>query len=283
MAEKIPTPHSQFISHSNGQKTHFIIDDFTDPWKDDTQTVLIQHGFGRHFAFWYHWIPTLASKYRVIRRDLRGHGLSSDPTPDYDYSLDTVLGEIVDMLDQLKLRKIHFLCESTAGMIGVAFAAKHPDRLHSLTVCATPTHLPDAAKHKWSFGYKDWPTACREMGARGTCEAMTKLPGGIGQLDPDYHKWWLDQMDLSTGEGFARYADFLCHLDVRPLMKDVKCPVLILAPTNSGNTSIEDQKNFRDAIKGAKMVPIDGRAHEIYLDKAEECQKEFLSFLDSIK
>ncbi|KAL2831030.1 Alpha/Beta hydrolase protein [Aspergillus pseudoustus] len=280
---KTPTPHSQFVNHANGQITHYIIDDFTDPWKRaSTETILIQHGFGRHFAFWYHWIPVLARKYRVIRRDLRGHGLSSDPTSDYDYSLDTVLGEIVDLLDQEKTSRVHLLSESTGGMIGIAFAAKYPERLLSLTTCATPSHLPDSAKRGWALEFKDWPTACRELGARGFSDRMASLPGSIGQADPAYQRWWLDQADLSTGEGFARYAEFLMGLDVRPWMADVRCPVLILAPTNSRNTSLHDQEALKDMIPGSTMVTIDGRGHEIYVDKAEDCQAAFLRFLGVI-
>lgn len=280
---KVPTPHSQFVHHANGQKTHYIVDDFTDPWKKTTtETILVQHGFGRHFAFWYHWIPVLASKFRVIRRDLRGHGLSSDPSDGYDYSLDTVLSEISDLLDQKNVTKVHLLCESTGGMIGTAFAARYPDRILSLTTCATPSHLPETAKRRWALGFRDWPTACRELGARGFNESMASMPGGIGQADAEYQKWWLDQAELATGEGFARYAEFLSGLDVRPLMKDIQCPVLILAPMNSGNTSLQDQEILRDMIPGSEMVAINGRGHEIYVDRAGECQRVFLAFLQRI-
>ncbi|KAH0830964.1 hypothetical protein AYO21_06493 [Fonsecaea monophora] len=280
MTTKTPTPHSQFITHANGQKTHFIVDDFTDPWRTDVQTILIQHGFSRHSSFWYHWIPRLASKYRIIRRDLRGHGRSSDPTPDYEYTLDTVLGEVLDLLDQQMIRKVHLLCESTAGMLGVAFAARYPDRLYTLTVCATPTHLPEAAKKKWAGEYEDWAAICRALDARGFAETQSRVPGGIGQPEnPAYYDWWLGQIGLSTGEGLARTAAFLDKLDVRPMMKDVKCPTLVLAPTNSANTSLQDQEAFRDSIPGAQLVAINGKGHEIYVDKAKECQDAFLDFI----
>ncbi|CAI7570843.1 unnamed protein product [Penicillium crustosum] len=277
---KTSTPHSQFVHHANGQTTHYIVDDFTDPWRQsETETILIQHGFGRHFTFWYHWIPVLARKYRVIRRDLRGHGLSSDPSADYDYSLDTILSEIVDLLDQEKVAKIHLLAESTGGMIGIA----HPERVLTLTTCATPSYLPPDAKKRWGLEFEDWPTACRKLGAREFNRRMANLPGGIGQSDPVYQNWWLDQMDLSTGEGFARYAEFLSNLDVRPMMSGIKSPTLILAPTNSGNTSFKDQEALRDLIHGARLVPIAGKGHEIYVDRAAECQEAFLDFLDQTK
>ena len=274
--------HSQFFVHPNGQRTHVIIDDFTDPWTKP-ETILIQSGFGRHSAFWYHWVPSLARKYRVIRRDLRGHGLSSTPDRNtYDYSVDTVLGEIIDLLDQLGVQKVHFLGESTAGMIGIAFAGSYPGRCHSLTTCATPSAIPEGAKKEWALGLESWEFACRTLGSRGFCEAMTKMPGGIGQSDPDYHRWWLDQVSLNTSEGIAQYARFLGDLDISPFYPKINTktlPVLILAPTKSRNTSFEDQKRQQSLIKGSQLEKVDGKGHEIFVDKAEQCQQAFLGFL----
>lgn len=276
-------PHSQFITHPNGQTTHIIIDDFTDPWKPK-ETILIQPGFGRHSAFFYHWIPVLARKYRVIRRDLRGHGLSSTPGPDYDYSLDTVLGEIVDLLDQLGINKVHYLGESTGGMIGVAFAAKFHYRCQSLIMCATPTHLPPSAQTEWALGLESWEAACRAMGPQAYFQALAKMPGGVGQPDPAYTTWWLEQVAINSSEGWARYARFLSTFEIRPLYKDIvdsKMPLLILAPTKSRNTPFEDQEAQRDHLPGCTFVVVDGQGHEIFVDKAELCQKAVLEFLES--
>ncbi|KAL4862859.1 Alpha/Beta hydrolase protein [Aspergillus spectabilis] len=187
------------------------------------------------------------------------------------------------LLDQGSVSKVHLLSESTGGMIGIAFAARYPDRLLSLTTCATPSHLLASAKAAWALEFKDWPTASRELGARDFGDRVAKMPGGVGQPDPEYQNWWLDQMDLATGEGFARYAEFLSRLDVRTLMGDVRCPMPILAPTRSRNTSLQDQEVVRGMIPGARMVPIDGIGYEIYVDKAGECQSAFLGFIEGIK
>lgn len=115
-----------YVRHPSNQLTHYIRDSFVDPWKPH-ETILIQHGFGRHGEFWYHWIPVLSRHYHVIRRDLRGHGYSSFPKEgeEYEYSVDGIIGEIVDTLDQLGLEKVHFLGESTGGMLGEIMAAKY--------------------------------------------------------------------------------------------------------------------------------------------------------------
>lgn len=268
--------------HPNGQKTHYACDDFTEPWKP-RETILIQHGFGRHGKFWYHWIPILSRRYRVIRRDLRGHGYSSFPSGEekktYKYNLDTILDEVVDTLDQLDIEKVHFLGESTGGMLGEIFAAKYPDRLHSLTVCSSPTYLPPPALKLFAFDRADWPTACRELGSRGWTEALSRIPGTIPISDPDYLPWYLDQIAISDGEGLAQYAEFLSTLDARPFLQQIRVPMLILSPTESVAVKVDDQKALAESIEGSKLVLVEGGGHEIYVTRAEECQKMYLDFL----
>ncbi|KAI4668752.1 uncharacterized protein J4E88_001657 [Alternaria novae-zelandiae] len=272
-----------FIHHPSGQRTHYILNDFTDPWKS-RETILIQHGFGRHAAFWYHWIPVLSRKYRVIRRDLRGHGHSSYPKDSevYDYSLETILGEMVDTLDQLDVERVHFLGESTGGILGEIFAAKHPERLLSLTVCSTPTYLPPVALRLFAFGRKDWPTACRELGSRGWAEELSRIPGTIPVTDPQYLPWYLEQIAVSDGEGLGQYAEFLSTLDARPWLERIKVPTLILSPTQSAAVRVEDMKALREKIEGSKLVLVEGPGHEIYVTQAEQCQQAFLGFLENL-
>lgn len=274
-----------YVVHPNDQRTHYICDDFTDPWKD-RETILIQHGFGRHARFWYHWIPILSRKYRVIRRDLRGHGFSSYPTPkqaqNYVYSIDTLLGEILDTLDQLKLDKVHFLGESTSGMLGEIFAAKYPTRLLSLTVCSSPTYLPQAALELFAFGRKDWPTACRDLGSRGWAEALSRIPGTIPIADPTYLPWYLEQIAISSGEGLAQYAEFLSTLDARPFLSQIRVPMLVLAPTQSVAVKVEEQEAIVESIEGSKLSFVQGGGHEIYITRADECQKIILEFLKNV-
>ncbi|KAF2099805.1 alpha/beta-hydrolase [Rhizodiscina lignyota] len=283
----------RIIYHPNGQTTHCLDDDFTDPWKA-SEIIVIQHGFGRHAGFWYHWVPALSRQYRVIRRDTRGHGRSSFPktyttndrgagAESYQYTLDTILGEIIDTLDQLGLERVHFLGESTSGMLGIALAAKYPERLHSLTICSSPTFLPSAVLKLFAFGHSSWPDACRVLGSRGWANELSKIPGTAPVHDPAYMAWWTDQVAVSDGEGLAGYAEFLSSLDARPFLDNVQVPTLILAPANSAATKVEEQKAVSGRIHGSKLVIVDAPGHEIYVEQAELCQKELLQFLSGLK
>lgn len=223
----------------------------------------------------------------MIRRDLRGHGLSSAPpisSKPEAYTLDTILSDIVETLDQLKVEKIHFFGESTSGILGEIFAARYPERVLSLTVCSSPTHLPKPTQDFLAMGQPSWPEACRTLGSRGWAQALSERPGTMASKDPEYRKWWLDQISISSGEGLGSYAEFLCNIDSRPLLGEIKVPTLILAPTRSAATTVAEQKEIQKQIgSNCKLVEIDGPGHEIYSEAADACIAAYLNFLRSIE
>lgn len=272
-----------YLTHKNGQQTYYLDDDFVDPWKPH-ETILIQHGFARHSAFWYHWIPVLAKHYRVIRRDARGHGYSSAPDKGYTYSIDTILDEIIDTLDQLGLEKVHYLGESTGGIFGEFLAARNPERFHSLAICSSPLYMPDTAQKMLAFGHSSWPAACREMSSRGWGQAMADVTGTSSVPDQDFVEWWLDQVAVPSGKGLGDHAELLCDksFDARRIMNNIKVPMLMLTPASSKLVNLDEQKELHEAVAGSKMELIHGYGHEIYIDQAEQCQQKYLAFLDSL-
>lgn len=273
----------KIILHPNGQTTAYIHDTFTDPWRP-AETILIQHGFARTADHFYHWVPALSRRYNVIRRDLRGHGSSSYPQPgeDYDYSTATILEEIKDTLDQLGVQRVHFLGESTSGMLAEAFAATYPDRVSSVIVCSSPTYLPLAAQQFLAFGMDSWPDACRKLGSRKWAERLAASPGTLASTDPAYVKWWTDQVAISNGQGLAGYAEFLCQLDSRTFLDKIQAPMLILAPTNSAVVTVESMRELAAKVPTTKLQLIESRGHEIYFEAAEACQNSVLDFLSEI-
>jgi pimeloyl-ACP methyl ester carboxylesterase len=56
-------------------------------------------------------------------------------------------------------------------------------------------------------------------------------------------------------------------------------PALILAPTRSAATSIEEQESIAATLWQSEIVQIDGAGHEIYIDRANECVSALRNFL----
>src|SRR5450432_2723954 len=77
---------------------HYLIDDFTDPWRKST-AILLLHGNNESAAAWYGWAPHLARRYRVVRPDMRGFGESTPMPADFPWTLDIVIDDYLRLMD----------------------------------------------------------------------------------------------------------------------------------------------------------------------------------------
>ena len=290
----------------NGYVTYYEDDCFVEAWKgsqvdgesslgDQTprQTILIQHGFGRNSQFWRHWVPLLAGDYRVIRRDLRGHGGSGDPMrgpqvpgkgslgdQSYPWSFDSLVRDLGDFCDALKLDRVHLLGESTGGMLAVGLAAKHPRNLRSITLCATPVTINAASQKFFAAGRASWQAALLEMGSEGWARWLLSQPGTAPPGDPERTEWSIKQFGRSSPESLAAYSRVISTTDITPLLPQVRVPALLLAPTRSAATTIAEQERIAASLWQSELVQIDGAGHEIYIDRAKECVAALRDFLD---
>ncbi len=75
----------------------------------------------------------MASSADVILYDLRGHGMSDRPQQDYD--LDTFVADLASLLDALKVeRPVHLVGNSFGGLLALAFALAHRERVAGLVL-----------------------------------------------------------------------------------------------------------------------------------------------------
>ncbi|HXQ26714.1 MAG TPA: alpha/beta hydrolase [Candidatus Acidoferrales bacterium] len=270
----------------NGYVTYYEDDDFTAPWKP-RQTIVIQHGFGRNSQFWRHWVPMLAGDYRVIRRDLRGHGGSGDPGPSYPWTFENLVRDLSGFCDALKLESVHLLGESTGGMLAVGYAAKRPEstgaRLRSVTLCATPKTIGAAGQKLFAFGRASWQSALEELGSEGWARTLLSRPGTFPSTDPAQVEWAIRQFGRARTASLVGYSKVISTTDITPLLPEVKVPVLLLAPTRSAATTVEEQESIAAALLQSELVQIDGAGHEIYIDKAAECVSALRGFLEAFR
>jgi pimeloyl-ACP methyl ester carboxylesterase len=101
------------------------------------------HGFARNAAFWNRWVPAIADTRRVYRPDLLGCGHSDLPPEGYRYTPEGITRSILAVLDALSLARVHWVGESSGGLVGLLLAANHPERIASLVLCNTPTRISD--------------------------------------------------------------------------------------------------------------------------------------------
>ena len=151
-----------------GASVHCAIDDYLWPW-DDRTPALMMHGFARNALFWNRWVPAIAETHRVYRPDLLGCGLSDQPLPEYQYTPNTIVAQIIGVLDALSLSRVHWIGESSGGLIGLLLAAVHPERIASLVLCNTPSRIPDRIRRIYALDRGDAGAAMLAHGTGAWC------------------------------------------------------------------------------------------------------------------
>jgi pimeloyl-ACP methyl ester carboxylesterase len=156
------------IRLAQGLSLHCPVDDYLWPWEAPTP-VLMMHGFARNATFWSRWVPAIAESRRIYRPDLLGCGASDIPAAGYSYTPQEIETEILTVLDALSLLRVHWVGESSGGIIGLLLAAAHPERIASLVLCNTPTRISEEIKGIYSLDQNSTAAAIQAHGVGEWC------------------------------------------------------------------------------------------------------------------
>jgi haloalkane dehalogenase len=122
----------------DGLRLHYIDEGAGEP-------VVMLHGNPTWSFYYRHLIDDLRGSYRVIVPDQIGLGLSDKPDDSqYDYTLSRRVEDLEALLDHLGLdRELTLVLHDWGGIIGMTYAARHPERIARLVVCNTAAfHIP---------------------------------------------------------------------------------------------------------------------------------------------
>jgi pimeloyl-ACP methyl ester carboxylesterase len=130
-AEVLPFPTDFRIEEivTNGATIHVRIGG-TGP------AVVLLHGYGETGDMWAPLAAALEKTHTVVVPDLRGLGRSSKPEAGYDKK--TQGGDVVGVLDALKIDKAAVIAHDIGNMVAYALASDHPQRVTRLAVIDAP-------------------------------------------------------------------------------------------------------------------------------------------------
>jgi haloalkane dehalogenase len=110
--------------------------------------VVMLHGNPTWSFYYRNLVLQLRESYRCIVPDHIGCGLSDKPgAAEYDYSLKSRIDDLEWLLDERGLtRDLTLVLHDWGGMIGMGFAARHPDRVKRIVALNTGAFPLPAAK-----------------------------------------------------------------------------------------------------------------------------------------
>lgn len=128
MRAKYGAPPSQFVTLSGGPTIHY-----RDQGPRDAPVIVLLHGSNADLHTWQPWVDRLKGRYRLIRFDQRGHGLTGAASSG-GYDADAFAGDVLRLVDALKLDRFVLAGNSMGGANAARFAMLHPERLAGLVL-----------------------------------------------------------------------------------------------------------------------------------------------------
>ena len=97
--------------------------------------VLMIHGWGCSAYIYRENMPAIArAGFRAIAFDLKGHGLSDKPQNEAEYTIQSLIDHVGEVIDALELDQPTLVGHSLGGSLSYHFAARHSDRVRALAL-----------------------------------------------------------------------------------------------------------------------------------------------------
>jgi 3-oxoadipate enol-lactonase len=264
------------IRLDDGVSVHCAVDDFLWPW-DAPTPVLMMHGFARNAAFWNRWVPGIAESRRIYRPDLLGCGASDLPAAGYRYTLQTIEAQILAVLDAYSLARVHWVGESSGGIIGLLLAAAHPERIASLVLCNTPTRIPDEIRGTYALDQESTAAAIRAYGTGEWCRRTLGYRLDLEHASEQLCEWCVAEMGKTRPDIAAALHESFEAVDLQPLLPTIRAPVMLLSGDKSRIAS-EQQKILAQRLPNGRLELFTGYGHGINLLQPERCARTALDF-----
>jgi pimeloyl-ACP methyl ester carboxylesterase len=230
---------------------------------------------------WRHWLVELSRRFRLVRYDERGCGLS-----DWDvsrFAFDDWVDDLETVVDTAGLDRFPLLGLSQGGPVAIAYAVRHPERVSHLVLMGA-----------FAQGRRKRARSSEELELNEARIDMVRL--AWGRPDPTYRQMFvsrflpegtqdewrafdeLQRRSTSTANAWRFLAEF-SDIDASDLAPQVTVPTLILAGRREPDDAFEQSRVLASLIPGSRLVPLDTCNH--LLPERDPAWPQFLAEIDA--
>ncbi|PQO22081.1 3-oxoadipate enol-lactonase [Rhodobacteraceae bacterium WD3A24] len=240
------------------------------PW------VLLSNSLGADLTMWDGQIDLLTRKYRVLRYDQRGHGLSDAPDGPYSFAL--LVADALAIMDHYEVEKADWIGLSMGGMTGMGLAIHHPERFGHMVVADARSVATDAYKKMWDQRI--------EAVEAGGIEAV--IEGSLGlwlteefrAANPDVTAACAEMIKDTSAKGYIASCYALRELDYFKDLNGITVPMLYLCGSKDKGAPPEEMQEMAKVTPGARYVEVPDAGHVSNINQPKAFNSALAAFLE---
>jgi 3-oxoadipate enol-lactonase len=214
-------------------------------------TIVFVNSLATTWRMWDRVVGALPPGWEVLRYDQRDRGGAAAP-----FSLDDLVADLMDVLDQAGAARAHIVGVSLGGMVGLHAAATNQERVLSLTAMCCAARFVRAT-------WVDRGIAVRRDGV------APLIPGIIDRWftrrfqdeNPDLVATFRGMLAATDESGYAFAADLLAESDVRGELPSIAAPTLVISGEEDIANPVHDLEAIARGVPDSRLEVLQGVAH----------------------
>lgn len=215
--------------------------------------MVFANSLGTDLRLWDAMLPHLPPGLRLIRYDMRGHGLTDAPPA--PYAMGALIADAERLMDHLGVTGAVFVGLSIGGMVAQGLAVKRPDLIAALVLSNTAARI--ATPQIWA----ERIAAVQAGGVEPLADAvMIRWFGSTFRATPQI-ALWRNMLVRTSPQGYAGCSAAISGTDLFSPTSGLRLPLLAIAGDEDGSTPPDLVRETALLVPGSRFHLMRGAGH----------------------
>lgn len=240
---------------------------------EDLPALVFSNSLGTDLHMWDGQVEALRDKFRIVRYDTRGHGLSS--VPQRPATIERLGRDLLAVLDQYGIERAHVCGLSMGGLTAIWVAVTHPERVSRVVLANT------AARIGTDEGWNQRIEAVRAGGMAAVSDTVVSrfFSEGFRARQPEVVGSTADMLLATDPQGYNTACEAIRDTDLRSVVSKIRAPTLIIGGSVDVSTPASQAEELYLEIEGSKLVVFEDTAHLSNIEQSAAFNDLLLQFL----
>ncbi len=283
----------EFLTASDGRRLSYR--------REGQGPLLICHPGGPGFSSLYFGdLAGLGADFTLVPLDPRGTAESDRPADPRAYLIDDYVDDLDELRAHLRLERMRLLGHSHGGVVAMAYASAHPDRIERLVLASTLARFAEEQEAAMGAGMEaragepwyadakaalDAEQAGRFSGDRELAELVFRelrlYFAKYGKREAAY----LDtlRVEIPNGDALRLFnTEIFANFDLRDGLDRISAPTLVITGEDDFITGPICARELASRIAGARAIIVPSSGHMIFVEARDRFRDEVSKFLMAV-